>query len=189
MLRSIFNRPILAKQVLLKTPFTRISALRYASTSSPVAKTEPEFSSKTVSLDRELPDPFADKKKNRQYFVVYAIGVTVSCAVIFNYEKTQSPIINSVLYCLRRSEAAKQSLGPNIGYASSWPWISGELNTVQGNIDVEFKVKGENEHAMLKLKANRESKLVPFDVKHIYLEFADGRKIDLKSDSSIDFDF
>ncbi|GEQ69189.1 hypothetical protein JCM33374_g2860 [Metschnikowia sp. JCM 33374] len=132
---------------------------------------KPGFASKKVSLDRELPDPFADKKKNIKYFWAYAVGVTVSCVIIFNYEKTQSPIINSVLYCLRRSEAAKQALGPNIGYASSWPWISGELNTVQGNIDVEFKVKGDTDKAMLKMKANRESKLVPFAVKHLFLEF------------------
>lgn len=184
MFRSIIKAP--GARVSARFPVSRLPGLRHVSAA---AETQPSFSSKKVTLDRELPDPFADKKKNVKYFWVYAVGVTVSCVVIFNYEKTQSPIINSVLYCLRRSEAAKLTLGPNIGYASSWPWISGDLNTVKGNIDVEFKVKGDNEKAMLKLKANRESKLVPFDVKHLYLEFPDGRQIDLKTDPSFDFEF
>ena len=50
-----------------------------------------------VTIDREFPDPFSKKKTNRRYLFVYAIGVTLSCIAIFNYEKTQSPIITSSL--------------------------------------------------------------------------------------------
>lgn len=140
-----------------------------------------------VNIDRELPDPFANKKINRRYFWVYAVGVTVSCAVIFNYEKTSSPIINSVMYCLRRSEMAKEQLGANIRFKSSWPWIWGTLNTVQGNIDVTFDVRGDQGVGTLRLKANRSSKFVPFDIHHFVLD-TDGKEQDLTKDPSMDFD-
>lgn len=128
-----------------------------------------EVYSPPVTLDRELPDPYADKKKNRYYFVAYGIGVIVSLAIIFNYEKTRSPIINSTLYFLRRSSVAKEELGEGINFASSWPWISGELNTVKGRIDIEFQVKGTKQNGTLKLKAERESKQVGFQVDHFVL--------------------
>ncbi|OBA23164.1 hypothetical protein METBIDRAFT_38284 [Metschnikowia bicuspidata var. bicuspidata NRRL YB-4993] len=189
MLRSLFARQGLSRTAAFKPRLSNFAMLRHASAPAAPAEAQPDFSAKTVSLDRELPDPFADKKKNKKYFLLYGVGVAVSCAIIFNYEKTQSPIINSVLYCLRRSEEAKLSLGPNIGFASSWPWVWGELNAVKGIIDVEFKVKGDKQVATLKLKANRENKLVPFEVKHIYLEYPDGKQLDLRNDPSIDFEF
>ncbi|PVH18333.1 uncharacterized protein CXQ87_001256 [Candidozyma duobushaemuli] len=141
-----------------------------------------------VSVERELPDPFKKKKQNRRYFWAYAVGTTLSCVLIFNYEKTRSPIVNSVLYCLRRSEHAKAALGPNIGFASSWPWIWGTLNTVKGNIDITFQVKGDTGGGNLHLNATRLSKLVPFDIHAWTLETDSGEVIDLAKDASVDFE-
>lgn len=124
---------------------------------------------KPVTVDRDLPDPYAYKKQNRYYFVAYGIGVIVSCAMIFNYEKTTSPIITSTMYFLRRSEIAKRELGDGINYLSSWPWISGELNQVKGRIDIEFNIKGSIKDGKIKLKATRESKLDPFNFEHFLL--------------------
>ena len=149
---------------------------------------DPAVERKVVNVDRELPDPFADKKLNKRYFWVYAVGVTLLCALIFNYEKTRSPIINSVLYCLRRSDVAKAELGPNIGFQSSWPWIWGPLNTVRGDIDVVFGVRGDSGAGKLRLKASRTLKLVPFDVHHFTLETADGTVLDLMKDPTLDFE-
>lgn len=145
-----------------------------------------------VTVDRELPDPFAKKKTNRRYFVVYAIGMTVACAIIFNYEKTQSPIITSTLYFLRRSQESIDLLGKDIDFSSSWPWISGQLNTVQGKIDIKFNVKGSLGTGVVKLRATRESKLHPFDIHMFSLEVdgKDGSKkvVDLTKDPNVDFD-
>lgn len=141
-----------------------------------------------VSVERELPDPFKKKKQNRMYFWAYAVGTALSCVLIFNYEKTRSPIVNSVLYCLRRSDDAKAALGPNIGFSSSWPWIWGPLNTVKGNIDITFKVKGDVGEGDLHLKASRTSKLVPFDIHAWTLTTADGKVLDLAKDVSVEFE-
>lgn len=142
-----------------------------------------------VTVDREFPDPFKQQKQNRYYFVAYGIGVTLSCIIIFNYEKTRSPVINSVLYCLRRSDKIKNELGNNIDFTSSWPWISGELNTMQGRIDIEFRVGGDRNKGTLKLKATRDSKLEPFNVHEWKLIIDDGPEIDLKKDTSVEFGF
>mmetsp|Transcript_3819 Transcript_3819/g.3709 ORF Transcript_3819/g.3709 Transcript_3819/m.3709 type:complete len:189 (-) Transcript_3819:127-693(-) len=142
-----------------------------------------------VTVDREFPDPFKAKKQNRIYFLTYGLGVTLACIVIFNYEKTTSPIINSVMYFLRRSQNAKQLLGDNINFKQSWPWIWGTLNTVRGDIDIEFSVQGSENSGVLKLKATRESKLHPFYIHHWILQINDAQKtqINLLEDTSVEF--
>ncbi|EDK36037.2 hypothetical protein PGUG_00135 [Meyerozyma guilliermondii ATCC 6260] len=132
-----------------------------------------------VTVERELPDPFVSQKQNRNYFWTYGIGVTLACVIIFNYEKTRSPIVNSTLYLLRMSDEVTSRLGDNIDFKSSWPWISGTLNTVSGDIDIEFAVKGSIRDGMLKLRASRTSKTQPFDV-HEFTLTVDGEVLDLK---------
>lgn len=183
-----FLRPRICHQgtYLIRRIHSRfLPALRTYST--PTLTVEELNKKRPVNVDRELPDPFAAKKQNRRYFWVYAVGVTVSCALIFNYEKTRSPIVNSVLYCLRRSDQAKARLGPNIGFKSSWPWVWGTLNTVKGDIDIEFDVSGDSGSGKLKLKANRTAKFVPFEIEHFILE-TNGESVDLLKDTSFDFE-
>ena len=143
-----------------------------------------------VTIDRELPDPFVKKRQNRMYFVAYGIGITVACIFIFNYEKTGSPVVHSVLYFLRRSEQAQKVLGEDISFAQQWPWIWGELNTNQGNVDITFDVSGTKGSGTIKLKANRELKMDPFHIHWWtldYQEAGESKKLDLLKDSSIEF--
>ncbi|KAG7191324.1 uncharacterized protein KQ657_003565 [Scheffersomyces spartinae] len=140
-----------------------------------------------VTVDRELPDPFAKKRQNRRYFWAYAIGVTILCGIIFNYEKTRSPIINSTMYFLRRSAVAKDQLGDHIDFKTSWPWIWGKLNTVQGDINIHFDVKGDKGLGELRLKAHRESSRHPFIIEQFVLA-KDGIDHDLTNDPTIDFE-
>lgn len=141
-----------------------------------------------VTVDRELPDPFAAKKQNRLYFLAYGLGVFASCAIIFNYEKTRSPIINSVLYCLRRSNTCTELLGANINFRNAWPWIWGTLSTAQGKIDILFDVKGDRSPGTLRLRAARLSRLHPFDIYEWSLE-VDGKTVDLLKDETIEANF
>lgn len=144
---------------------------------------------RVVTVERELPDPFAGKKQNRAYFVTYGVAITLVCIFIFNYEKTRSPLTNSVMYYIRRSSNASSFLGENINFRDSWPWILGQLNTASGDIDISFAVRGSKNTATLYLKASRESKSHPFKIHHFYLEphSPDSGRIDLLNDPSIDF--
>ncbi|KAI5968067.1 hypothetical protein KGF57_000257 [Candida theae] len=140
------------------------------SSSSSIPHSKPVTYKPPVTIDRELPDPFVKRDQNRRYFVFYSVAVVVTCAIIFNYEKSSSPIVNSTLYFLRRSSIAQDAIGKNIEFASNWPWIWGKLNTVQGVIDVKFKVKGDERKAWVVLNASRESKMHPFEVHKFALE-------------------
>ncbi|KAK6463607.1 cytochrome oxidase complex assembly protein 1-domain-containing protein [Scheffersomyces coipomensis] len=158
---------------------------------------------RVISVEKDLPDPFIGKKQNRIYFVVYGIGVIVSCVIIFNYEKTGSPILTSTLYYLRRSPKAKQILGEDINYAYNWPWISGPLNVVQGDINISFDIKGNKkvneegkddfQYGVIKLRATRASKLEPFKIHDFKLvvkdEYGNSSEYDLSNDDGLEFGF
>ncbi|EGW35643.1 uncharacterized protein SPAPADRAFT_58851 [Spathaspora passalidarum NRRL Y-27907] len=139
-----------------------------------------------VSIDRPLPDPFEKKRQNRRYFWVYFVGVSLMCGLIFNYEKTGSPIITSTFYFLRRSSIARTHLGDEISYTSRWPWIVGPLNTVKGNIDIKFGVKGEKGTGEIRLRATRPNKAVPFEIGEFSL-VVDDQVYDLTKDPEIEF--
>lgn len=156
-----------------------------SSSSSSTSTSSPDASERIVSVDRELPDPFAFRKQNYYYFTCYGLGVFLACVFIFNYEKTSSPVITSAMYFLRRSNLAVNALGDDITFAYQWPWIWGTLNTVKGDVDIEFDVKGSKNSAVLYLQANRESKQEQFKIRKWILKTADGNIVDLLKDSSI----
>lgn len=146
---------------------------------------------KIPRIERELPDPFAERKQNINYLVVYFVAITVSCAIIFNYEKTRSPVTNSVLFCLRRSQQVKETLGSNIGFQSSWPWIKGTLNSYKGIVDIEFSVSGSKTSGVVHIKASRDSPDKSFRVSLWTLTIDDSQKtvIDLRKDPNINTEF
>ncbi|RLV91433.1 Cytochrome c oxidase assembly factor 1 [Spathaspora sp. JA1] len=151
----------------------------------PTPKPQSKYHSQ-ITIDRPLPDPFAKKKQNRRYFVVYFFGVTLMCGLIFNYEKTGSPIITSTFYFLRRSSIAKTHLGNEISYTSRWPWISGPLNTATGNINIKFGVQGNKGKGEIKLHATRDGRSVPFKV-HEFSLVVNGNVYDLTKDPEMEF--
>jgi cytochrome c oxidase assembly factor 1 len=73
---------------------------------------------------------------------IFIALITVSSLAIFNYQKSTSSTVNSILYALRTNETTREILGDEIYFASKVPWISGELNQLHGRIDISFWVKG-----------------------------------------------
>lgn len=164
---------------------TRCALSRAAAASRILAPPEPK---RTVAMDRDLPDPFVRQKQNRWYFACYGLGVVVSCAVIFNFEKTQSPIITSCFFFMRRLAHVRSAIGDDIEYGLPFPWISGPLNTVKGDVDIAFDVKGSNGRGTVMLKASRALKSEPFKVHHFRLEMHNsGEVVDLTTDPAIEF--
>jgi len=68
--------------------------------------------------------------------------IAASALAIFNYQKSSSSTVNSILYALRTNDTSREMLGDEIYFASKVPWISGELNQLHGKIDITFWVKG-----------------------------------------------
>lgn len=150
-----------------------------------------EYGKRPIRIERDLPDPFAERKQNINYLLVYFISITAACAIIFNYEKTRSPVTNSVLFCLRRSQQVKDALGSNIGFQSSWPWVKGSLNSFKGIVDIEFSVSGTKNSGIVHLKATRDSPDKSFKVTLWTLEVNDyeNTTIDLRKDPNIKAEF
>lgn len=134
-------------------------------------------------VDRELPDPLKDKRKRQLGFIFFSISMVVSLSLIFNYEKTESPIIVNTFYQLRRNPKVKDALGENIQYNTIVPWIFGNLNQVKGNIDVTFYVKGSKQQTgKVRLIANRDNKLDEFLIKEWSLT-VNNEKIDILNEN------
>ncbi|ODV58314.1 Coa1p, partial [Ascoidea rubescens DSM 1968] len=139
-----------------------------------------------ISLDKELPDPFLQSRRNKRNVLIFFTIIGISFYVIVNYEKTSAPIVSSTFYYLRRSKVIRDKLGSNIDYASFIPWINGTLNQVDGFIDIDFKVKGSLNEGVIKLFATRPDKNSVIDIKEWTLT-VDGEVIDLLDDKSVQF--
>lgn len=144
--------------------------------------TETVHEKKPMTVNTELPDPFAESRKVKLQFAGFMTLVTIGFFAIVNYEKLSSPIIGSTLHFLRRSEKVQGLLGKNIDFTSIFPWISGEMNQVKGKINISFKIAGDNgKIGIVKLVADRPNKSAPLTV-HEWSVTVDGVKCDILSD-------
>ncbi|SCV06227.1 LANO_0H24894g1_1 [Lachancea nothofagi CBS 11611] len=115
--------------------------------------------SKPLRIERDLPDPTKDRFKNRIQLGLFAVAITVSLACIFNYEKTQSPIVSNSLYHMRRSQAIRDLMGDSIDFDGLVPWVYGNLNQVAGKVNISFYIRGSKDvQGIVKLVADRENK-------------------------------
>lgn len=141
---------------------------------------------KQMVVERELPDPLKDQWKNRFQFVGFWVLMGVSAILIFNYEKTTSPIVTTTLHFLRSSDKIRDILGSNIDFGTMFPWISGELNQVKGAVNITFNVKGSKNNGVVRLVADRKNKNEDFLI-HEWTLTVDGEKFDLFEDDTVDF--
>ncbi|OAP60951.1 hypothetical protein AYL99_05953 [Fonsecaea erecta] len=124
----------------------------------------------------ELPRPISVWLKTLPVFIVL---VTVASLAIFNYEKSSSSTVNSILYALRTNEHARELLGDEIYFASQVPWISGELSPLQGVIDISFWVKGTRGKAKTKFVSLRRGRGGFFETLEWSLQMEDGTVVQL----------
>jgi cytochrome c oxidase assembly factor 1 len=141
-----------SKLLRLALPHLRQQPLHHSSTQSP-APTDtirPNFipppSESSGPLLSRLPNRSLPSLKKSHTWLktlpAFIIVITLSSLAIFNYQKSSSSTVNSILYALRTNEMAREVLGDEIYFASKVPWIRGELNPMQGRIDISFWVKG-----------------------------------------------
>lgn len=137
-----------------------------------------------LRIDRELPDPTKDKYKQRLQFLGFSVAITAALTLIFNYEKTESPIVSNTIYHLRRSPLTADLLGENIEFDGLIPWVHGELNQVAGKVNIKFHIKGNKNSGTVRLVADRETPLDEFLI-HEWSLTVDDRKIDLLSEKGV----
>ncbi|CAI4064309.1 hypothetical protein SKDZ_09G0150 [Saccharomyces kudriavzevii ZP591] len=137
-----------------------------------------------LRVNRELPDPTRERKKRILGFVAFSVAMGSALSLIFNYEKTESPIISNTLYHIRRSPATRNILGESIEFDGIIPWVYGELNSVKGRINITFYIKGDkNVSGTVRLVADRNTHDEEFLI-HEWSVTAAGKKIDLLAENS-----
>lgn len=108
--------------------------------------------------DRELPDLPASNRWMRTLPIFFV--AMVGCALaIFNYQKSNSSIVSSTLYALRKHPEARKILGDEIYFAHQIPWIWGTINQLHGQIDISFSVKGTKGRGMMKFVSERKTRM------------------------------
>lgn len=112
----------------------------------------------TRRSDRKLPDPYRHRKIWAVTFPIFIVIITLSALAIFNYEKSESSVVKSILYALRTSEIGRKELGSEIYFRDRFPWIWGEINKMHGKVDVQFAVKGSKGRGMVTFKSFRRSR-------------------------------
>lgn len=105
-----------------------------------------------------------------------------STLAIFNYQKSSSSVVSSTMYSLRTSPKAREYLGDEVYFASKMPWIWGEMNQLQGKIDISFEVKGTKAQGTMRFTSRRETRRGAFETSEWSLTTSDGTKIDLLDD-------
>lgn len=105
--------------------------------------------------------------------------VAASSFAIFNYQKSSSPVIASTLYALRTHPKARAVLGDEIYFKHQIPWISGEMNQMQGRIDIHFPVRGSRATAVMRFTSRRPNSRSLFETSEWSLRTEDGTWIDL----------
>jgi cytochrome c oxidase assembly factor 1 len=110
---------------------------------------------------------------------LFILAIVLSSLAIFNYQKSSSSTINSILYALRTNPQARELLGDEIYFASKTPWIRGELNQMHGRIDVRFWVKGTRGQGETRFRSQRKKRDGYFETGEWSLVMTDGTKVEL----------
>uniref|UniRef100_A0A060T9M3 ARAD1B00242p n=1 Tax=Blastobotrys adeninivorans TaxID=409370 RepID=A0A060T9M3_BLAAD len=162
-LRAVRARPISMRAAAPMRPMLGLSARRLYSSPATAASTPPKEDSWTVNT--ELPDPMAERRKLRQSLVAFFAVMLVSFVAIVKYEDANSGVVTSTLYTVRRSPKATEILGENIQFANPlMPWIYGRIHTARGVVDFKYKAVGTAGTAMIHFNARRDPKTTRFVV-------------------------
>ncbi|KAI1173188.1 cytochrome oxidase complex assembly protein 1-domain-containing protein [Nemania sp. FL0916] len=137
--------------------------------------------------DRELPN--INEYPWRRTLPIFIAVMALASAAIFNYQKLSSPVVASTLYALRTSETARELLGDEIYYKHRIPWIRGELNQLQGRIDIRFAVKGSRAAGVMRFASVRPSPRSGFKITEWSLETEDGVTVNLMDDEGTEDPF
>ena|SRR2546421_8718440 len=146
-------------------PIPLQQSLRHSSTQTPSStdavrpNSIPPPTDSTGPLLSRLPNRSLPSIKNSHTWLktlpAFIVVIALSSLAIFNYQKSSSSTVNSILYALRTNETAREVLGDEIYFASKVPWIRGELNPLQGRIGISFWVKGRRGMGRIKFVSMR----------------------------------
>ena len=134
--------------------------------------------------DRELPKYVPGWMPWAKTFPLFVILITVASLGIFNYQKSSSSVVSSILYALRTNDKVREALGGEIYFRDRVPWIWGKLNQLQGIIDIGFGVKGKQGSGFVRFKSRRKDRMGFYETSEWSLELEDGTLLQLLEQES-----
>ncbi|KAL4244801.1 hypothetical protein ABKN59_001464 [Abortiporus biennis] len=86
-----------------------------------------------------------------------------------NQERLSSSVVKQIMATVKESEELKAVLGEGIRFEPAWylngdPWINGSNHTLQGNVDLSFRLKGSKNTGTLYFTSIRKAKGEPFTI-------------------------
>ncbi|KAF2672803.1 cytochrome oxidase complex assembly protein [Microthyrium microscopicum] len=135
----------------------------------------------TRRSDRDLP-PLS--RINNPYYTwrhlpIVLVIVSAAAFGIFNYQKINHSVVNSCLYALRVHPLAREKLGDEIYFRDRIPWIWGSIDSLHGEVDVTFGVKGKSGKGVMRFRCVRSRGDEFFHTEVWTLNTEDGRAYDL----------
>ncbi|KAI9298640.1 DUF1783-domain-containing protein [Neoconidiobolus thromboides FSU 785] len=112
----------------------------YSTTVTPSSPLSP-LDKQNIAIQRELPQI---KNTRNQTIAIILGGIALwatALSLAFNYQKKNTSIVKATLFAVKYNENTKQLLGEDIQFVD-YPWISGDINHMKGNVDFSYWVKG-----------------------------------------------
>lgn len=176
-IRSAWQRPMLSvRSPLLRRISRRTLVAAPTPNSGPLMERRP---------DRELPS-LPSRTAWTRSLPIFLVAMVACSLAIFNYQKSNSSVVASTLFALRKHPQARAILGDEIYFAHQIPWIWGTISQLQGHIDIAFRVKGTRGKAMMKFKSERKSKMGFFKTTEWSLQPDDGDSVSLLGQDVVD---
>ncbi|KAJ3732963.1 cytochrome oxidase complex assembly protein 1-domain-containing protein [Lentinula guzmanii] len=141
------------------------------------------------ALKRDLPRLQKTWPTIIAFAIIGVAGWTAFLTYVTNQEKISSSVVKQIMRELREDEEMRAVLGDAIRMQGEWwlngdPRIIGSISTMQGNIDVSFRIKGSKGSGTVYFTSIRREKGVPFEILRFKVIADDGTIISKAKDTT-----
>ncbi|KAJ7456592.1 cytochrome oxidase complex assembly protein 1-domain-containing protein [Mycena latifolia] len=168
----------------LNTPYTLTLARRYTN-EIPTSQGRASLYS-NFKEHRELP------RIEKRWPAVLGITAVVltGWAAFLTYVTNETKVTSSVVKQILRTIKADPQLAETLGLAirpqpewwlNGYPIIHGQINQLQGNIDVSFRIKGSMGSGTVYFTSVRKAKGIPYEILRFRVILDDGRVVEVKT--------
>ncbi|KAJ1969421.1 cytochrome oxidase assembly protein 1 [Dimargaris xerosporica] len=176
---AAFRPRVLSLSARIVGPPCSPRATWYSTSPSP----KPHGTDKPLHVARDLP-PLKSRKTMRYVGLGVALGIwATGTALAFNHQRLSSSVVTSTVFFVRHSDQAIEALGQPIAFESGWPWISGTINQLKGQVDISFNIKGPKGSGTVFVKSVRTGH--HWTDQELALRLNSGQTIDLRTDHSL----
>ncbi|KAJ6626836.1 cytochrome oxidase complex assembly protein 1-domain-containing protein [Mycena sp. CBHHK59/15] len=127
----------------------------------------------------------------KRWPTVLGITAVVMCGwagfltYVTNETKVTSSVVKQILRTIKSDYHLAESLGQAIRPQPEWwlngyPIIHGQINQLQGNIDVSFRIKGSQGSGTVYFTSVRKAKGIPYEILRFRVIVDDGQVIEVK---------